>query len=90
VNQLWDMAATLARKAFVMLTGPKFVQPVLSVLILCAVVELVTQRRWRRYLTRVPHRPHVHAVLRHRDSLPVLRPRRALHQGLVTSTRPSC
>jgi sterol desaturase/sphingolipid hydroxylase (fatty acid hydroxylase superfamily) len=52
LNQLWDMAATLARKAFVMLTGPKFVQPVLSVLLLCAVVELVTKRRWRRYLTR--------------------------------------
>lgn len=52
MNQLWDLLATLARKAFVMLTGPKFVQPVLSVLLLCAVVELVTQRRWRRYLTR--------------------------------------
>jgi sterol desaturase/sphingolipid hydroxylase (fatty acid hydroxylase superfamily) len=52
VNELWDMAATLGRKAFVMLTGPKFVQPVLSVLLVVAVVELVTKRRWRRYLTR--------------------------------------
>jgi sterol desaturase/sphingolipid hydroxylase (fatty acid hydroxylase superfamily) len=46
------MAAALAGKAFTMLTGPRFVQPVLSVLALCALVELVTQRRWRRYLTR--------------------------------------
>jgi sterol desaturase/sphingolipid hydroxylase (fatty acid hydroxylase superfamily) len=35
-----------------MLTGPKFVQPVLSVLLLVALVELVTRRRWRLYLTR--------------------------------------
>ena len=52
MNQLWDVAAALLRKAFVMFTGPKFVQPVLSVLLLCVVGELATQRRWRRYLTR--------------------------------------
>ena len=46
MNELWDIASTLGHKAFVMLTGPKFVQPVLSVLALVFVVELVTKRRW--------------------------------------------
>jgi sterol desaturase/sphingolipid hydroxylase (fatty acid hydroxylase superfamily) len=52
MDDAWVFAATLARKAWVMLTGPKFVQPVLSVLLLVALVELVTRRRWRLYLTR--------------------------------------
>jgi sterol desaturase/sphingolipid hydroxylase (fatty acid hydroxylase superfamily) len=51
MNELWDIASTLGHKAFVMLTGPKFVQPVLSVLALVFVVELATKRRWRRYAT---------------------------------------
>ena len=48
MSALWDLAAPLGRKAFVMFTGPRFVEPVLSVLLLVALVELLTQRRWRR------------------------------------------
>lgn len=52
MDGLWELAAVLGGKAWRMLSGPKFVQPVLSVLLLVALVELVTARRWRRYLTR--------------------------------------
>jgi sugar (pentulose or hexulose) kinase len=39
MDDAWVFAATLARKAWVMLTGPKFVQPVLSVLLLLPYLE---------------------------------------------------
>jgi sterol desaturase/sphingolipid hydroxylase (fatty acid hydroxylase superfamily) len=52
MGELWSIVTVLAHKAWVMLSGPKFVEPVLSVIALVALVELVTRRRWRLYLTR--------------------------------------
>ena len=52
MDEIQSFTSLFGHKAWVMLSGPKFVQPVLSVLALVALVELVTRRRWRLYLTR--------------------------------------
>jgi sterol desaturase/sphingolipid hydroxylase (fatty acid hydroxylase superfamily) len=52
MDEIQSFFSVLGHKAWAMWSGPKFVQPVLSVLGLVALVELVTRRRWRLYLTR--------------------------------------
>jgi sterol desaturase/sphingolipid hydroxylase (fatty acid hydroxylase superfamily) len=52
MNELWGWAALMGQKVFRMLTGERFVSTVLCVFAFIVLVEVVTARRWRRYLTR--------------------------------------
>ena len=52
MNELWGWAALAGHKALRIVTGERFVTTTLACLAFIATVELLTGRRWKRYLTR--------------------------------------
>lgn len=52
MEELWGWAALMAGKVVRILSGERFVNTTLACALFVATVELITRRRWRRYLTR--------------------------------------
>jgi sterol desaturase/sphingolipid hydroxylase (fatty acid hydroxylase superfamily) len=52
MNELWSWLALVASKALALLSGERFVNTTLACLAFVLTVELLSGRRWRRYLTR--------------------------------------
>src|SRR5688572_4805975 len=52
MSELWDVARSVAERAFVNFLGPRFVETVLTLIAFVLAVELLTRRRWGRYRTR--------------------------------------
>lgn len=52
MNELWDIATVVVAKARAMFLGERFLWSILSLAGFVVLVELLTNRRWRRYLTR--------------------------------------
>jgi sterol desaturase/sphingolipid hydroxylase (fatty acid hydroxylase superfamily) len=52
MNELWDLARSVAARVWVHLMGTRFLETVLTLVAFVLVVELLTRRRWARYRTR--------------------------------------
>jgi sterol desaturase/sphingolipid hydroxylase (fatty acid hydroxylase superfamily) len=52
MNELWDLARSVAARVWVHVLGARFVETVLTLVAFVLVVELLTRRRWARYRTR--------------------------------------
>ena len=52
MNELWDLARSVAARVWVHLLGARFLETVVTLAAFVLVVELLTRRRWARYRTR--------------------------------------
>src|SRR6185436_19872789 len=52
MNELWELASSVAARVFTHLMGARFLETVATLVAFVVAVELLTRRRWARYRTR--------------------------------------